>query len=117
MASKNAVLYAEKRYELEEIKHKLNEEFDKRKSRVEFTREILREAGDTKTLLLIYEKYFFRNQSYAGLVILLSEYHGCQSADAVATGGKEFIFSLGAEDDLVQIGREALQNIGFQSKT
>ena len=117
MASKNIVMYAPKRYELEEIKNKLNEEFDKRKSRVEFTREILREVGDTKTLLLLYEKWFYRTESYAGLVIMLSEYQGYQSADIVATGGKEFFFSWGTEDDFTQIGKEALQNIGFESKT
>ena len=116
MASDNIVLYAEKRYELEEIKHKLNEEFDKRKSRVEFTREILREVGDTKTLLLIYEKWFYRTKSYAGLVILLSEYHGYQGADVVATGARRYQYSA-VEDKLVKYGKEALQNIGFQSKT
>lgn len=109
-------MYAKKQYELEEIKNKISEEFDKRKSRVEVPTEILREIGDNKTLLLIYEKYFFRTNSHASLLIMLSEYKGYQSADIIATGGKELLFSWGAEDDLMQIGKEVLQDLGFQGK-
>ena len=77
MASKKVELYAKKRYELDEIKNKIKEEFDKRKfSDVEFKDEIIRELGDTKTLLLIFENWFLRTGSYASLVIMLSEYQG-----------------------------------------
>ena len=41
MASKKVELYAKKRYELDEIKNKIKEEFDKRK--FEFKDEIIRE--------------------------------------------------------------------------
>ena len=87
MASKKVEMYAKKRYELDEIKNKIKEEFDKRKfSDVEFKDEIIRELGDTKTLLLIFENWFLRTGSYASLVIMLSEYQGYQSADIIATG-------------------------------
>ena len=100
MASRKIEMYAEKQYELEEIKNRIKEEFDKHKfSDVEFKNEILRELGETKTLLLIFENWFLRTGSYASLVIMLSEYQGYQSADIVATGGKETFFSFGAEDD------------------
>ena len=96
MASKKVEMYAKKRYELDEIKNKIKEEFDKRKfSDVEFKDEIIRELGDTKTLLLIFENWFLRTGSYASLVIMLSEYQGYQSADIIATGGKEAFFSFG----------------------
>ena len=73
MASKKVEMYAKKRYELDEIKNKIKEEFDKHKfSDVEFKDEIIRELGDTKTLLLIFE--ILRTGSYASLVIMLSEY-------------------------------------------
>ena len=76
-------------------KNKIKEEFDKRKfSDVEFKDEIIRELGDTKTLLLIFENWFLRTGSYASLVIMLSEYQGYQSADIIATGGKEAFFSF-----------------------
>ena len=77
MASKKVEMYAKKRYELDEIKNKIKEEFDKRKfSDVEFKDEIIRELGDTKKLLLIFENWFLRTGSYASLVIMLSEYRG-----------------------------------------
>ena len=113
MASKKVEMYAKKRYELDEIK----EEFDKRKfSDVEFKDEIIRELGDTKTLLLIFENWFLRTGSYASLVIMLSEYQGYQSADIIATGGKEAFFSFGAEGDFAKLGEDALKNLGFQGK-
>ena len=56
-------MYAKKRYELDEIKNKIKEEFDKRKfSDVEFKDEIIRELGDTKTLLLIFENWFYEQE-------------------------------------------------------
>ena len=116
MASDNIVLYAEKRYELEEIRHKLNEEFYKHRLGMEFAREIRREVGETKTLLLIYERYFGSLEGYGGLAILISEYHGYQGADVVAMGARKYQYSA-VEDKLVKYGKEALQNIGFQSKT
>ena len=114
MASKKVEMYAEKRYELDEIKNKIKEEFDKRN--VEFKDEIIRELGDTKTLLLIFENWFLRTGSYAGLVIMLSEYQGYQSADIIATGGKENFFSFGVEGDFAKLGEDALKNLGFQGK-
>lgn len=117
MASKKVEMYAKKRYELDEIKNKIKEEFDKRKfSDVEFKDEIIRELGDTKTLLLIFENWFLRTGSYASLVIMLSEYQGYQSADIIATGGKEAFFSFGAEGDFAKFGEDALKNLGFKEK-
>ena len=91
MASKKVEMYAKKRYELDEIKNKIKEEFDKRK--FEFKDEIIRELGDTKT-----------------------EYQGYQSADIIATGGKKALFSFGAESDFAKFGEDALKNLGFQGK-
>ena len=117
MASKKIEMYSKKQYELEEIKNKIKEEFDKHKfSDVEFKDEILRELGDTKTLLLIYEKWYVRTGSYTSLVIMLSEYQGYQGADIIATGGKEVYFSLGAEANFAKLGEDALRNLGFQGK-
>ena len=89
MASKKVEMYAKKRYELDEIKNKIKEEFDKRK--FEFKDEIIRELGDTKTLLLIFENLFLRT-------------------------GKKVFFSFGAESDFAKFGEDALKNLGFQGK-
>lgn len=117
MASKRIEMYSKKQYELNEIKNRIKEEFDKLKfANVEFQDEILRELGNTKTLLLIYENWFLRTGSYASLVIMLSEHQGYQSADIIATGGKETCFSFGTERDFAKFGEDALMNLGFQSK-
>ena len=47
---------------------------------------------------------------------MLSEYQGYQSADIIATGGKENFFSFGAEGDFAKLGEDALKNLGFQGK-
>lgn len=116
MASRKITLYSEKQYELEEFKDKLKAEFYKNKLDVEFVGENLRELGETKTLLLIFEKYYLRTESYASLVILFSEFRGYQCADIIATGGKETFFSWGAEENFAKWGEEALKNLGFLLK-
>ena len=63
MASKKVEMYAKKRYELDEIKNKIKEEFDKRKFfDVEFKDEIIRELGDTKTLLFFLKTGFYEQE-------------------------------------------------------
>ena len=117
MASKKIEMYSEKKYELEELKNRIKGELDKcMLADVEFKAETFRELGETKTLLLVYEKWYMRTGSYASLIIMLSEYQGYQSADIIATGGKEVYFSFGAEGDFVKGGEEALRNLGFQGK-
>lgn len=118
MASKKIAMYTEKKYALEEIKNGIKAEFNKHMfSDVEFVDEIFRELGETKTLILIYERWYIRTGSYASLVIMLSEYQGYQSADMIATGGKEKFFSFGAEADFVKCGEDALRKLGFQGKS
>ena len=115
MASKKTTMYMEKQYELSEVKEsicsKLKDGIDA--ELVESTEYIL---GETKILLLLFEKWYFRTGSYAGLSLLLTEYHECQSADIVSIGGKEVIFSLGAEDDFVWHAENALKALGFSKK-
>ena len=115
MASKKVEMQAKKQYELYEIESKIKTEFDNHMfSNIEFKDMILREFGETKTLLLIYENYFIRTGSYASLVIMLSEYQDYQCADIIATGGKEVFFSFGAESDFANYGVSALKKLGFE---
>ena len=117
MASKRIEMYTQKQYELEEMKDRLQMAFGKHKLLdMELKAEIFRELGETKTLLLVYENWFFRTGSYASLLILLSEFRGYQSADVMATGGKENFCSWGAEADFVEVGEKALENLGFRGK-
>ena len=74
MASKKIAMYAEKKYELEEIRNEIKAQFDKHVwFGVEFKDEILRELGETKTLLLIFERWYMRTGGYASLIIMLSD--------------------------------------------
>lgn len=117
MASKKIEMYSEKKYELEDIKNGIKAEFDKNMFLdVEFKDEIFRELGETKTLLLIYERWYLRTGSYASLVIMLSEFRGYQSADIISTGGRDDFISWGAEGNFAKWGEEALRNLGFMSK-
>lgn len=117
MASKKIEMYAEKKYELEELKNGIKDEFDKHVFfNVEFKDVICRELGETKILLLIYERWYMRTGGYASLVIMLSEYKGYQSADIISTGGRDDLISWGAEGNFAKLGEEALRNLGFISK-
>ena len=116
MASRTITMYSEKHLELEEIKEGMKSEFYRKKLDVEFVKEISRELGETKTLLLIFERYYLRTESYASLVILLSEYKGYQSADVISTGGRDDFVSWGAESNFAKLGEDALRTLGFLSK-
>lgn len=116
MASRTITMYSKKRYELEELKEGMKSEFYKMHFDAELVGETSRELGETKTLMLIFERYYLRTESYASLIILLSEFRGYQSADIIAAGGKELLFSLGAEDNFAKWGEEALRNLGFLVK-
>ena len=116
MASRKITMYAEKQYELSEIKDRMKKEFYDQKLDVDFVGEVSHELGETKTLLLIFERWYIRTGSYASLTVLLSEFQGYQSADIISSGGKDDFFSWGAEDNFAKWGEEALRNLGFLVK-
>ena len=116
MASRKITMYSEKKFELEEFKNIMKSELYKLKLDVDFVAEVYRELGETKTLLLILERYYLRTKSYVSLTILLSEFREYQSADIISSGGKEVLFSWGAEENFVKKGEEVLRNMGFLTK-
>lgn len=71
--------------------------------------------GDDQAILLSYERYFFRNGSYASLNIMLTEFDGVQTADIVGSGGGEGLFniSLFANSDFAGGAEKVLQSYGF----
>ena len=117
MASQKIIMYCEKKYELEELKNLIKEEIVKILSDIKFEKDAFHVLGEGKVLMMIFEKWYLRNSSYASLVILISEYSHVHCADIISTGGKENFFSLGAEGHFVNIGVEALQNLGFKVST
>ena len=113
MATKNTEMYSQKQYELEQIKDGIIAYFEQHKKEVaDFKQAIRRELDEAKTMLLIFERYYFRNKENVTLVIQLAEFQGYQSADIFATGGRGY----SAEDMLVDFGIEALKSLGFSGK-
>lgn len=114
MSSQKIMMHANKQYELLELKDKINESFMKRWTKdVEYKDYIYHDFYATKSLLLIYEKWYIRTGSYTGLVISINEAEKVQYADIIATGGKETFFSYGAEDDFASLASEVLLELGF----
>lgn len=53
-----------------------------------------RTLGSGRLFLLVYEKYYIRNGSYASLTILLTEENGIQTAEIIPSGGGEGLLNL-----------------------
>lgn len=84
----------------------------------ELVAESRRNPGEAKTILLSFERFFFRNGSYAGLTIMLTEYGNMQTADIIGFGGGEGIFniSLGANSKLANTAAKLLLNCDFRQE-
>lgn len=70
---------------------------------------------DAVVWLLVYEKYFFRVNSYANLTVLLTEQGDVQTAQIVSSGGGDSMSnnSLGANRRFAKDCVRALEDIGF----
>ena len=68
-----------------------------------------------QAVLFSGEKYFFRNNSYASLNVMLTEFDGVQTADIVGSGGGEGLFNISwfANSDLADSAERILQKFGF----
>lgn len=64
---------------------------------------------------LAFERYYFRNGSYASLSVMLTENGEEQTADIVGSGGGEGIFNigLGANTDFAEMAADVLRQNGF----
>lgn len=71
-------------------------------------------SGDTKIAVRVYDKFFMRNGNRASLSLTVV---GCDSnifISAIGAGGGQGIFlnfSLGAEDDMVSIVRNTIEQM------
>lgn len=82
----------------------------------EYISESWHELGDATAVLLSYEKYFFRNGSYTGLTILLTESTSTQHADIVGFGGGSGLFNIswGSNSEYADDAARILQSLGFR---
>ncbi|MCI6927286.1 DUF6054 family protein [Butyricicoccus porcorum] len=81
----------------------------------ELIAESWRSLHDVRVVLLSFERYFFRNGSYASLTVLLTESQDMQTADIVGSGGGEGLFNIswGANSDFAEMAAELLRKYGF----
>ena len=72
-------------------------------------------VGGAQVILLIFERYYMRNGSYASLTVQLTDDGTAQKATVVGTGGGEgvFNFSLGANRAFASLAAETLTSSGF----
>lgn len=60
----------------------------------ELVTENWRHFDDCEVVLLVFEKLYWRNRSYANLTVLLTETEEDQTADIVGSGGREGLFNI-----------------------
>ena len=67
-------------------------------------------------VLLCFERYYFRNGSYAALTVSFREQDGRQYAAIVGFGGAEGLFNLswGANASFARTAQQALELMGFE---
>jgi hypothetical protein len=70
--------------------------------------------GDTKVAVRVYDKYFMRNGNRASLSLTVAGHGDEIFISAIGAGGGQgiiFNFSLGAEDDMVAIVEESINQL------
>ena len=108
MDHREPTMYAQKRYELAQMKDRLMEAFQNSPhSNPAFKHQVFWELGETKTLLLIFEERVHQGRSHESVntVILLTEHQGYQGAD--------LIFTHQYTDRLVETVVRAMKELGF----
>ena len=75
-----------------------------------------RKLDDASAWLLSFERFYFRNGSYATLTIMLTESGDQQTADIIGSGGGEGIFNIswGANSSFASMAVDLLQQCGFR---
>lgn len=71
-------------------------------------------SGDTNIAVRVYDKYFMRNGNRASLSLTVVSHGNNIFISAIGAGGGQgilFNFSLGAEDDMVAIVQESIEQM------
>ncbi len=101
---------------LEEIGKKIQEDLSGDFVSSELAVRKITEVADVRVLLMVFEKYYWRNGSMAVTVVQITDSGGEQRAVVAGTGGGEGILniSFGANRDYAERISEALMRMGFQ---
>ncbi len=81
----------------------------------ELISENYRSVGLVNIGILAFEKYFFRNGSYAGLTVVLTENGEEKMADIIGSGGGDGLFNIswGANQELAVDTASILKQFGL----
>lgn len=91
----------------------------KREISAELIEDIICRIDDkTTVILLVFEKYYMRNGSYAGLTVQLIENEAMQTANIIASAGGEGLFNIswGANSDFAYMAENILRDNGFREE-
>lgn len=113
MSSKIIHLHRPSRSELTDVAAAMRREM---LSSAELVAENSRTVGDGQAIMLNYEKYYFRNSSYAALAVLLTDFGDIQTADIVGSGGGNGIFNIswGTNSEFADDAAGILHQMGFE---
>ncbi|MDD6154792.1 MAG: DUF6054 family protein [Eubacteriales bacterium] len=74
------------------------------------------QGADTyRVRIIVFEKYYWRNGSYANLTIIITDSEEEQTAEIIGSGGGEGLvnFSWGANYDFAELAAHVLNQDGF----
>ncbi|MGM9630535.1 DUF6054 family protein [Butyricicoccus sp.] len=110
MSSVSIRLHGNNATGIEALANALKKEID-----AELIAESWRSLNGVRVVLLSFERYFFRNGSYASLTVLLTESEDMQTADIIGSGGGEGLFNIswGANSDFAEMAAELLRKYDF----
>ena len=111
MSSVNVKMYGHNATGIHEIVNVLKKEV-----KAELVSESWRKFNEVSVVLLSFEKYYFRNGSYASLTIMLTEKENMQTADIIGSGGGEGLFNIswGANSNFAEMATEILRRYNFR---
>jgi hypothetical protein len=71
-------------------------------------------SGDTRIAVRVYDKYFMRNKNRASLSLTIAGHGNQIFISAIGAGGGQgvlFNFSLGAEEQMVDVVRKCIERM------
>lgn len=81
----------------------------------DLTHEVTKQYGENTVIMMSFEQYYFRNNSFASLTVLLADGE-TQTADIIGFGGGGGLFNLswGANADFANRAADALTKYRFK---
>ena len=75
----------------------------------------IQDVNNGQVILMVFEKLFMRNGSYANLTVMLTDDNEIQKAVIIGSGGGEGLFNIswGANSDFADEAKEILEENGF----